>query len=249
MLLRQALIGTLCFLAGLISAIGINSLADNGVRLDAAMGQCRYSPSPDGMWWQRDEPHSNRYKTNNCFQPGIHFQLNPVYGINIRYVDLGTAKLNALAWVCDNDDCTTLDKSQANRQDCKEGFAKNCLARWTSQGGVKGVSLSADAQVMRVGQVGLEAEAGVLVYQAKWHAQVTDSACNGDGCPWSLHVTQRSSTYASPLTALYLRWHISKDASVYAGTQIYWRTAQHTDISPGINGRAQTWIAGLSINL
>ncbi len=216
-------------------------------RVDLAMGQCRYSPSPNGMWWQRDEPHSNRYKTNNCFQPGLHFQITQTYGVNLRYVDLGTASLNALAWVCDNDDCSTLDKSKADRNECKEGFNKNCLARWASHGGVKGVSASIDAEVLRMGKLGIEAELGVLIYRAQWHASVTNFDCQGGDCPWQIQVGQRSGTYVSPLTSLYLRYHLTKELSVYGGTQIYWRTAQHTNISPGINGKAQTWLAGVSV--
>ena len=216
--------------------------------LEVAGGQCRYGSSPDGMWWQSDQEHSNRYKTNGCMQFGGALYLNPAWAVTARAINLGHAGLNALAVACPGDDCSksnpALDKQRAA---CAGKFTEDCLYRWKGAGDIKGVLFGFRAKALSAADFSVEPELGVFVYRARWSAQVYPLTCSSGAdnatCPWRIEAEQKSGYYVSPEAGLMLRYKY-----LFAGTQYFFRTTQHTNITAGIGGPAQTWIAGVTVN-
>lgn len=235
----------------LLSAMPIAAIAgDPGdkLRLDVMTGQCRQEASTDGTYWQRDQEHSNRYKTNGCIEYGAHWQLTPVYGLNVRFApNMGTSRTRALAYTCPNDDCTTLAKAEASRPECKDGIASNCKYLWKGEGGIRNaLTFSVDAEVARLGPVGLELEGGATLYRMTWHQQVSRTDCEDGDCAWRLNIEQRTGYFITPMIGAGVRWRASKEISFVAGTQYYFRTTEHTPATMGFGGRLQKWMIGAS---
>lgn len=241
-------------LMGLLLALAIGAKAQHKSELSKLMegqselkfelgvGQCRFGPSPDGMWWQKDQEHSNRYKTNGCIEWGVAGKVNPLFGWSLRWVDLGQAHTNALAIACANDDCSKTDRTQIRRAECSAGIKGDCLYQWKGAGGIKGVNFALSMEMLRHGHLSLEGELGVLVYRMRWSEQIYPMGCDGASCPWRYEVEQKTGYYASPEVSLIARYKY-----LWAGTRYYTRTSQHVPISAGISGPAQTWMAGVQV--
>lgn len=218
--------------------------ADPNFKAEYAAGQCRYQKSPDGMWWQHDHENASRYKDNDCSEIGLGWKLNERYGMSLRWVNLGHITTSARANDCDDSGCAIADKSLMFRPECATQDQPNCVKLWTGGGGIHGINLSVNTELARVGQVSLDGEVGVLVYEMYWVTVVTPIQCvNRDACAWRRATdTQASGLYMSPMGALTLRW---KD--FFIASRIYTRTTEHTSISPGFSGYVQTWMAGVQI--
>lgn len=239
---------------GLILALTVFAAKAEGLKLhdalrfDAAMGQCRYQSSPDGMWYQKDQEHHNSYK-DMCGELGISGKLNPVYGWSIRYVNLGMVHTNAYAVTCPADEC---DKRTAGldpkRAECDPVYNDDsCKYRFLGGGGIKGFNFAISAEVARIKKFSLEAEAGVLLYQLRWAAQVYPLSCYDSPCQWKAGgADQKAGPFLSPMVGLTARYDLTETASVFVATRFYLRTSQHTPVSPGFSGYIQTWLAGVS---
>lgn len=241
---KNLLIGVACLLA---VCVATNSMAES-LHFDAAFGQCRYQKSPDGMWWQSDQENISRYKDNGCWQLGVSGPLTPRFSWTARYVNLGGIQTYSLAVTCPSDDCSNRDKSKDfQRAECNPKFLDdNCRYQWLGQGRIRGLSFGLGAELLRAGPLGVEAEAGILIYQLQYDAQIYPMGCTDGSCPWRERINQKDGPYVSPMFGGTLRLHLNgSNSSVFVTTQIFTRTSQHTPITAGYSGYVQTWLAGI----
>lgn len=211
--------------------------------LEVAGGQCRFGASPDGMWWVSDMHHSNRYKTNGCLQGGIAMNLNPSWEVSARWVNLGNATIDSQAVSCPDDDCSKSDPAvDKRRADCDKGPAVDCLQRVSGSWNIRGALFATSIEAFRMGDVEVRPEIGLFLYRIKGSIRIMPVGCDESACPWHADIKQQTGYYASPEIGLMLRYKY-----VFAGTQYFFRTTQHTPFSTGIGGPAQTWIVGARI--
>lgn len=247
---RTALLAILlCVSALAYSGEGLK-VPESDLRLEVAFGQCRFQKSPDGMWWQKDQENNSRYKDNGCGEFGIRGTLNPVFGWSLRYVNLGRAHTNSRAVTCPADNCANRDpKKDFQRADCMPKFNEdNCRYQWLGDGGIKGIAFALNAELFAYGRFSLEGEAGAMLYQLKWNAQIYPLGCHDGACPWRETVDQKTNYALTPLAGLALRYRLTEHSSIFLKSDIYFRTQQHLPISAGIGGYAQTWLAGMSMS-
>lgn len=217
------------------------------ISLQVGTGQCRYSPSPDGMWWNRDQEHSNRYKTNGCLQLGVHAAVNPQLGFQVDWVNLGWARTNSQAVACANDDCPP--KADPKRAECNKELTGDCLYNFRGAGSIKGLKFGVTYAPVIWGNWRPELEAGVLAYKARWSIRVTPLDCTADDrtCSWSREIEQSTrcgSICLSPEVGAMLWWK-----NIGFGGQYYFRTTQHTPLTAGFGGPAHIWMVKGRITL
>lgn len=213
-------------------------------RLEASAGQCRLGPSPDGMWWRKDQDHSSRYKENGCIQLGAAYAFSPKLEVAATFMNFG-AEVNSIVVSCPDDDCTKSDPKNWRRNECETGQAVDCFNRVRGSWTVKGTLFSARYEVAKVGPFGIVPEAGVFIYRLRGVVRISNPECNdGPDCVWRADVVQQTGYVASPEIGIYLRHKY-----VAVGTQYIPRTSQHTEVSPGIGGAAQIWSVRFSIPL
>lgn len=243
------------FAAVLLSILASNTFAveEHRLRAEVAYGQGRFERSPPGMWWQPDHDNPSQYKDNQSWEAGLSYSLTPIFGVSARLVHIGWAHTRARATTCPLDDCANRDRSlDSRRQDCPLAFSdNNCMYEWDGDGGINhGINLALTAELLKVWRLSFEAEGGVLLYRVNWSEQVHNIGCSGTECPWRMDVDQRSDFFLSPMVGATLRadrcfgllpagWGCS------AGTRYYFRTTQHTPVTAGIAGPAQTWLIGM----
>lgn len=217
-----------------------------GLSLEIYVGQCRYGEPPDGMMWQREQEHANSFKDDRCGKLGIAGRLNPAYTWALRYVNLGRVRMDSLAVTCPEDDCTKVPAGvDTRRAECSKSQHDNCLTRWKSGGGIKGVELVIGTELARLGLFSLEGTLGLFAYQIKYQAQIYPLDCLDQACAWRGKIDQKTGYYLTPAVGLGVRYPLTERTSVSFGTDYYLRTSQHVPISAGMSGPAQTWQAGL----
>lgn len=215
-----------------------------GLKFETAAGQCRFEKSPDGMWWQSDHENDSRYKNNRCGEVGVSmkFAPAPAIGWSARYVTLGDAETNALAVSCPGDDCAGVDHHSAAllRPECAQAFAANCLYHWRTVNTIKGFNFALNGEILRHGPFAAELEAGAFVYYLKSYAEVHSPGCNDGACPWRVEIQQYSGWLVSPMVGATLR-----AGPFFVASRYYFRTSQHSPVTAGIAGGAQTWLIGI----
>lgn len=245
------MIRNLCFvLLGFIVGICIHAASSQGLKLvddpeikaEVAIGQGRFQPSPSGMWRDPDQDLENasRYKDNGSSEIGFAWRLTEKYGMSARWVNLGHIKTSARVRTCPDGDSHCGDRSAVFREECAHKDVPNCVALWVGGGGIHGVNIAFNTELLRVGQVSLDGELGVFAYEMSWVETVLPLACKDhNACEWRRTDTQESGPYLSPMGSLTVRWN-----NFFIASRIYARTAEHTTISPGYSGYVQTWLFG-----
>ena len=243
------------FLAGVCVSVAINSRAGGDAPfakalqvpkqqfyVEAAVGQCRLSRSPENMWWRGDMENSSHFKTNWCPQFGAALDVGPIFGFSARWVNLGNATVNSIVVSCPDDDCSKADPTKYRRPECNNGPNENCIQRTRGSWNVRGMLFTINAEAFNVAGISVRPEAGAYVYRVRGTVRVMPIGCDESRCPWSADIVQQTGYYISPEVGLMLHWR-----NVFVGTQYFLRTTQHTNISAGIGGPAQTWVAGVRV--
>lgn len=214
-----------------------------GLAVETSVGQCRLGPSPDGMWWRKDQEHSSRYKENGNVEVGLSYGFTKRFELAASMLSCG-AEVNAIVVNCPDDDCTQSNPKNWRRAECA-GNAVDCFNRIRGSWTVSGTLLAARYEVARVGPFGIVPELGAFIYQIRGVVRVSNPQCNdGPDCAWQADIVQQTSYYASPEFGLALR---HKYFAV--GAQYIPRTSQHTDVSPGIGGDMQRIYGRIAIPL
>lgn len=243
------------FIAGVSVSLTINSWAQRAefakamepkqqLAVELGVGQCRMTPAPDHVWVDRDQAHSNRYKTNGCPQFGLHGTINPAMGYSVSWVNLGWVRTNAQAVACAGDQCPP--KLDPRRAECNKELTGDCLYDFRGAGGIKGMLFAWTYSPFRFGDFVPEVEAGILAYKSRWSVRVTPLNCSADDrtCSWTREIEQSTrcgSVCLSPEIGGTLWWkpgHIE----LGLGAQYFFRTTQHTQMTAGFAGPAQTWM-------
>lgn len=249
------LVAVVAFFAGVFTAVATNPRAQREefakkiapkqqLALETGAGQCRYQASPDGMWWNTDQQHSNRYKTNGCLQFGLHGTINPAMGYTVSWVNLGWARTNAQAVACAGDDCPP--KKDPRRAECNNELTADCLYDFRGAGGIKGVLFAWTYSPFRFGDFVPEIETGILAYKARWSVRVTPLNCSADDrtCAWTREIEQSTRCgliCLSPELGATVWWK-RFGVELGLGGQYLFRTTQHTPMTAGYSGSAQTWL-------
>jgi hypothetical protein len=255
---KSALRDTGLVLLGMGIAIGITAKAGKSeftkaleetprVYLNLGAGQCRYQAQPDGQWMNRDQEHSNRYKTNGCPQFGVTMTLNPAWSVSADWVNLGWARTNAQAVACAGDSCPP--KLDPKRAECNKELTGDCLYNFRGAGGVKGLKFAFLWDAYKLGPVTAQLEGGVLAYVIRQSIRVTPLDCTADDktCSWTREIEQKTrcgSICLSPEVGATLWWK-----NLGAGFQYYLRTTQHTTMTAGFGGPATVWMLKARIPL
>ena len=217
--------------------------AESGVTFDAGYADCRFTPSPDGQWWQKDQQHSNRYKAG-CGTLGFSAKLNPAWTAGIHFVSLGRAMTNALAVACDGDDCSKRDMTaDLQRAECRDGFKANCLYQWRGAGRAEGVNFSLRYHLFDMGAVRIEAKGGAFAHRLAWNEVVEPMGCM-DNCSWRIQIDQRSRYMVAPMGGVVASW-----GYLYASWEVYGRIGEHSPVSAGVKGPVEVKTIGVMIPL
>ncbi len=232
------------FTALLLVAIALPSYAaESGITFDAGYADCRFTPSPDGQWWQKDQDHSNRYKAG-CGTLGFSARLNPAWTAGIHFVSLGRAETNALAVTCPGDDCAARDTTaNIRRAECSTSFKDNCLYQWRGAGRAEGFNFSLRYHLFDMGKVRIEAKGGAFAHRLAWNEVVEPMGCM-DNCSWRIQVDQRSSYRIAPMGGAVASW-----GYFYASWEFYGRIGEHTPVSAGVKGPVEVKTIGVMIPL
>jgi hypothetical protein len=224
----------------------------DGLRVEGGVGDCRFSPSPPGQWWQPDHEHSNDYK-DHCGEIGASLPVASVFGrelrLGARYVTLGRAHTRAIARTFDNDDAKLADASlDPQREECHKQIAKDCDLWWTGDGGAKGLEFALTYELLSRGPFRLEGEAGAYVHQIKWNNQVYPLGCPDTSCAYRVTVNQKSDYQISPVVGLRLFFELSREdkLDLFVGFQEFLRIGEHTPVTAGVKGPVEKWTFGIA---
>lgn len=214
----------------------------NNLAINVALGRCGYGPAPDGMWYNRDREHTNRFTTNGCPQFGISGKVSPAFGWSIDWINLGWARTNAQAVACAGDDCSKTNQAQIQRAECSAGLKGDCLYNFRGAGGIKGLKIGATWSTPQWHGLSAELGAGILAYKSRWSVRVTPLDCAADDrtCAWTREIEQSTRcglVCLSPEIEATL-WY----RNFGIGGQYYFRTTQHTNMTAGFAGPAHVWL-------
>lgn len=242
---KQALLGTTCFLAGLVSAVGISSHSEGlkidssrPFRIDLGYGSCKHTER-DGVFWQEENPHSNNF-TPKCGELGISGDLNPAYGWALRRVWLGYVKTRALADTFPKDDRAEFIASEVQRAECATVLAGNCKYQWNGDGMIDGFSAVLSFRLYQNGRFRIDPEAGAFVYHMDWRQQLYPMG-KSDGPSRFLEINQKSGWFVSPQIGVTTRYGL-----LYAGYRLFFRTSEHTPMTAPYKGPVHQLVAGVS---
>lgn len=258
----EALYLALGVVVGFAGAVSYSSLAQKEdfakamqprqqLSVELGIGQCRMTPAPDGVWINKNEEHTNRYKTNNCPQFGLHGTMNPAMGYSISWVNLGWVRTNSQAVACAGDQCPP--KKDPMRAECNDGLMGDCKYDFRGAGGIKGVLFAWTYSPFRFGDFVPEVGVGILAYKARWSVRVTPLNCSADDrtCAWTREIEQSTrcgSICLSPEVEATLWWK-RPGIELGVGGQYFFRTTQHTPMTAGYADSAQTWMLKARIPL
>lgn len=183
---KQILIGSLCFMAGLVSAVGITSFAQQkGLEFRAETGNCNYGRSPDGMFYQSTQQTNNQLKPG-CSAFSIAGLFDDVNGWRIGFHDFGTIRAR------DNRFMRRDDEIRATTGPCDPATLSGCKGTMYGEGGMKGVSFSYTRRFPIKG-IDVLGELGMLFFESDFHAWASK-----DEAPGTLYATEKSSIFNRP---------------------------------------------------
>ncbi len=224
------------------------SAKDDGIRLQGAVGDCRFTGSPDGQWWQRDHEHSNDFK-EHCGEIGISVPVAYGFRAHARFVTLGRAHTRAFAQTYPDDNKSRADLTlDPRRAECQPQFTSNCEYYWTGDGGpTPGFVLGFSHDLFSVGVVRFEGEAGAFIHQLKWNNQVYPLGCAENDCPWRIAINQKSGYQVAPMVGLTSYIGIARGIDLYVAFREYLRIGEHVNVTAGIKGPVEQWLAGVQL--
>jgi hypothetical protein len=201
------LVGIVSFLAGIAVAISTGpraeSILDGKTTFDLGAGECRYTASPPGQWWQPEFQHSIR-TVDNCQSIGFSFALARSWTVGIHYASLGSVAIDATAVTCRADDCEK-NRDYAKdfyRPECLKWNEDNCAYRWTSGGNAKGALATAAYRVFDMGALGFDLRGGLYFHQLKYAAAVENFGCPDMASCRQLTVTQKTHFDVRPVLGI-----------------------------------------------
>lgn len=165
---KQTVIGLTCFLAGIITAIGITSQAQS-LRLELSAGISKHALAPEGTWWY------SGFDTNaKLVTPGYTAGLlwTPIkkgdwlLGARVGYADLGRVRATNSFPVYE--DGTHRD-ARVNPS-CNRTTLEGCTGKFDGSGKTKGWYLGPAFERDFGGGVALGGEIGVYRYRSAWVA-------------------------------------------------------------------------------
>lgn len=235
------LVGIVSFLAGITVAISTSpraeSTLDGKTTFDLGAGECRYTKSPPGQWWQPEFQNSIR-TVDNCQSIGFSYELSKSWTLGLHYAALGSVAIDATAVTCPMDDCDhTRDYSKDfSRAECKEWNADNCAYRWPSGGNAKGALATAAYRAFNIGALGFDLRGGLYFHQLKYAAAVESFGCPDMPSCRQLTVTQKTHFSVRPVYGLGVKYSPGWMAGGYVG--VTW------DRFVGIGNRVKDMTAG-----
>lgn len=220
----------------------------DGIRLQAAVGDCRLTGSPPGQWWQPDHEHSNDFK-DHCGEIAISAPVAYGFRAHAKFVTLGRAHTRALAQTFPEDSRALADLTlDPNRRECADRFSNNCIYQWTGDGGpTPGVVLGFSRELFRLGRLSVEPELGVFIHKIKWNNQVYPLGCPESECAWRIEVNQRSGYQFAPVVGVTATFEIVPKLDLYVAFREYFRIGEHVNVTAGIKGPVEQWLAGVQL--
>lgn len=199
---KQALIGTTCFLAGFLGAIGMSGNAEVlKLELEGGVGQAKVCCLTDGVWWQSQRGEFQGDLKPTTLELGARLRYSG-YGLHAAYLDLGNVTSNNVATMRD-DNANNYDPSQP----CNDHERSNCLGTFVGSQKVKGVLAGLGYRFDYRG-FGIEPELGYYFYRSKWNISIDCSAeCGANtnaGPQFPASYTYRSRIQKTPYAALTL---------------------------------------------
>lgn len=200
---------------------------------------CRYTPSPNGQFWQSDSDHSSRYKSG-CGRFGLGLQITPAWNLNAAWVNLGRTDVNALAWACPGDDCTRLVKSVS--PDCPQALKENCQYRFNSGAYARGLALGTRLRLFEAGPIKVEVLGGLYAHKLTSHAQVEPINCHdGPNCQ-RFSTLDQTAFRISPIWGASAQWKF-----LFVSWEAYENIGVHTPVTANVKGRVEVKTLGLRI--
>lgn len=251
---KQAILGTTCFMAGLVTAVTLSSHAGktefvkaieetaSRFSADAGYSDCRYTSAPDGQYYQKNQDFSQQLKSG-CGTAGLSYRLSPDWIFGLHYVSLGTARTEAYAIAFEGDDAAQFKVgTDPNRAECQEGVKGNCAYGFRTSNKVYGFNFSAAYRLFNVGDVEFYGKGGMYLHRLVLHAQVEPTTCRDD-CAWTLRMEQ-AATRLTPTWGAMAKWKY-----FYASWERYENIGVHSPVTAGIKGSVEVKTIGVSIPL
>jgi hypothetical protein len=201
------LVAAVSFIAGVATSVATSPRAepvlDGKTTFDLGAGECRYTRSPAGQWWQPEFQNSFR-TVDNCQSLGFTFELNRSWSFGLHYAALGSVSIDAIAVTCKDDDCEhNRDKSKDfYRDECKKWSEDNCAYRWASGGNAKGALATAAYRVFDMGALGFDLRGGLYFHQLKYAAVVENIGCPDAPSCRQVQITQKTHFAVRPVYGL-----------------------------------------------
>lgn len=246
---KKVLLGTTCFLAGLITAVGITSQAQS-LRLELDAGVAGHTLGPESSWWYKNYTTNTKLLTS-AYQIGALW--TPIksgawsYGGRVGYANLGTVQ----SW---NSFPIFEDGTQRDNRvnpNCNRQTLEGCIGAYNGQGKASGYYLGPVAERDFGGGVALGAEIGVYRYKSAW---TVDSvrAVDGDGepfCTFGGPWDYARGYHATSYIGAHARWEwLQFSARMYSNVHAS-RVDVHKDFVGMTSGPVWTLMLGLSIPL
>lgn len=233
----------------LLSITAASAIAgQDGIRLQAAGGDCRLTSSPPGQWWQPDHDHSNDFK-DHCGEVRITAPVAYGFRAYAGIVTLGRAHTRAFAQTYPDDNKALANLSaDPRRQECADKFSNDCLYYWTGDGGpTPGLVLGFSRQLFKAGRLSVEPELGVFIHQMKWNNQVYPLGCPESECAWRITINQRSGYQFAPVVGVTALFEVAPKLDLYVAFREYLRIGEHVEVTAGIKGPVEQWLAGVQL--
>jgi len=214
----------------------------SGVSLDLGYSDCRFTPAPDGQWYQKDQDHSSRYKAG-CGTAGFSFDLTPGWTVGIHYVQLGRTRVDALAIAFPGDDRAKFDASTVpTRAECDRTWHDGCTYQWRSSSFTRGVNFSTSFRMFELGSVRFDAKVGAYAYKITQSSVVEPLNCRDD-CAWR-GVMEQNGKGLSPTWGGVVRWKF-----LYASWERYETVGDHMPVVANFKGPVEVKTIGVRIPL
>jgi hypothetical protein len=220
----------------------------DGIRLQAGFGDCRFTGSPPGQWWQPDHDHSNDFK-DHCGEARVSVPVAYGFRAYAGMVTLGRAHTRAIAQTYPADNKALADLTlDPNRAECAEQFRNNCNYYWTGDGGpTPGFALGFSRELFRFGRLSVEPEVGVFIHQLKWNNQVYPLGCPDTECGWRITINQKSGYQFAPVIGVTATFEIMRKLDLYVAFREYLRIGEHVNVTAGVKGPVEQWLAGVQL--
>lgn len=178
---KHALIGTLCFTAGLVSAVALSSRAQQrGLEAHAEAGTCHHGQSPDGMFYQSPQQTNNQLNPA-CSNFSISGMFDDVRGWRFGYHDFGTIRAR------DNRFMRRDDEIRSHTGPCDPATLSGCKGSMYGDGYMRGFSVALTRRYPFHG-IDFLGEAGVLFFESEFNAWASKDEAAG-----TLYAKEKSS--------------------------------------------------------